>query len=72
MENDQMNEDAIVEDGENEYEPVDPKVMEPRDDSSSWSKFIFKKINFTKFLFFIIIKLFLCVSISRTFFSLFF
>ena len=25
MENDQMNEDAIVEDGENEYEPVDPR-----------------------------------------------
>ena len=36
MENDHMNEDAIVEDGESEYEPVDPKIVEPRDDSS-WS-----------------------------------
>ena len=36
MENDHINEDAIVEDGESEYEPVDPKIVEPRDDSS-WS-----------------------------------
>jgi len=32
-------EDAIVEDGENEYEPVGPKVVEPGD-NSSWSNFL--------------------------------
>ena len=32
-------EDAIVEDGENEYEPVGPRVVEPGD-NSSWSNFL--------------------------------